>query len=660
MAGEIGSASLLAAALLALYGIGALVTGERRRDSRWLASGRLAVLGVFGFATVAAAVMEAALVRFDFSLRYVASHVNLGTPLVFRIAGLWGALEGSILFWLWLLALFAAIIAVRGGATPSGTTPYALALLLGISAFFLLMMLGPADPFVRLPLRPADGRGLNPLLQNHALMAVHPPFLYLGYVGFAVPYALAMASLLKGQGDDAWWTAARPWALFAWTSLTAGLFLGARWSYDVLGWGGYWGWDPVENAAFLPWLVGTALLHSAMVQSRRGQMRLWNLALVVLTFLLTIFGTFLTRSGVLASVHTFTQSLIGPLFLAFLAAATLFSLGVVLVGIPRGSHEEGFEGYLSREAAMLMNNLVLLVMAFTVFIGTVYPLFVQAATSAQVGVGAPFFDRVFVPMGMLLLVVMAAGTLMRWGRSTAHELRRLGWVMAGSVLVMAVLAVNGIRRPFTVLGLGLVASMAFAQIVEISDALTSARRTGKGTLRALRAVLAVSPQRYYGYLTHLGLAVVMVGIIASTAYRTEIERSLRPGERAQIGPYALQYVATTRVSRPDKIILAATVALAAPGNVLAAGSAHAPVTTVLKPSLNVFPQSPNAVATPAVRSTWREDVYVVFMGTDAASSAAIFKVILTPMVAWIWAGGAIMIAGSVLNLWPRRRERLRA
>lgn len=656
MSAQVGSAALIAAALLAAYGIIALVAGLRRGDGRWVESGRIAVLVLAGLVTVAVVMMEIALARFDFSLRYVARNVNLHTPLVFRLVALWGALEGSILLWQWLLALFAAIVALRHG-TAGARGYWALAVLLGVSEFFLLMMLGPADPFLRLPVAPPDGRGLNPLLQNHPLMAIHPPFLYLGYVGFSLPYAFAMGSLLAGPPHDDWWEAARPWTLFAWTSLTVGLFLGARWSYDVLGWGGYWGWDPVENAAFLPWLVSTALLHSATVQSRRGRMRLWNLGLVVLTFLLTIFGTFLTRSGVLASVHTFTTSLIGPLFFGFLAVATVFSLGIILTHLPRGPDGDAFEGYLSRETAMLLNNVVLLVMAITVFFGTVYPLAVQAITGAQVSVGSPFYERLFAPLGMVLLLLMGAGTVMRWGRSTAVEMHRLVWLAVAAAVIAGVLALNGVRGIFTVIGLGLVAFMALAQIGEIGRAMGAGRRAGQGALRRFAVLLAASPQRYFGYLTHLGLAVVMVGIIASTAYRTEMEAALLPGERMQLASYTLRFEGTQRTRRPDKTVLSANVTVLIAGGDVQAVTAHrgARPATALHPSLNMYPHSPNGVTTPAVRSTWRDDLYVVLMGVDP-SGRAILKVISRPLVAWIWVGGLLMTAAAILNLSPRRRR----
>src|SRR5713226_7389727 len=384
-------------------------------------------------------------------------------------------------------------------------------------------MVGPANPFARLPVAPPDGVGLNPLLQNHPLMAVHPPFLYLGYVGFSVPYAFAMGTLLSGQHRDEWMAITRRWTLVAWTALTAGLFLGARWSYDVLGWGGYWAWDPVENAAAMPWLVATAFLHSSMVQERRRLLRVWNLALIVLVFLLTIFGTFLTRSGVLASVHSFTQSWIGPLFVAFLAVTMLASLGALLWRRPQVRDDGAFDSALSRETMMLLNNVILVTMAFTVLLGTIFPLIVEVVSGAKVTVGPPFFNRVFVPLGVLLLLVMGTGTALRWGRSGPADIRKLWALAAIALAIVGILAVAGVHTLAGLVALGAATFVVLAQLTEYARGVLARRTaTGEGLLTALRSLFAVNPQRYYGYMTHLGLAVVVAGIVASQSGRLEV------------------------------------------------------------------------------------------------------------------------------------------
>jgi len=657
----LGSASLLLALALTVAGIAALLAGRRPGPEgsggvgRWAAWGRRAAAGVFACVTVAVAAMEWALIGSDFSIRYVALNVNRTTPLLFRIIALWGALEGSILLWAWVLTGLTALVAFAYRDRHPALMPHVTAVLLGIAAFFLALMAGPANPFARLPVAPPDGIGLNPLLQNHPLMAVHPPFLYLGYVGFSVPYAFAMGALLSGGHRDAWMTITRRWTLAAWTSLTAGLFLGARWSYDVLGWGGYWAWDPVENAAFMPWLVATALIHSSMVQSRRRLLRVWNLALVIIVFLLTIFGTFLTRSGILASVHSFTQSWVGPLFVAFLGAVTIASLAALLRGAPR-LHDEGtFDSAFSRETMMLLNNVILLSMAFTVFVGTVFPLFVEAATGAKVTVGPPFFNRVFVPLGVLLLLLMGLGTALRWGRSGPEEKRKVGGLAAGALIVAAALAALGVRGAAGLTALGSTVFMALAQLTEYAHgALARRTATGEPVLNALRSLFAANPQRYYGYLTHLGLAVVVAGLVASQSGRIEVQRTLAVRQMTQVGRYTLRLEGLEALPRPDKMTVSAVLAVASgPGSVLA-GSPDAPGTAdVLRPSENFYRQSRTPVATPAVRSAWREDLYVVLMAFDPGEQTAVLRIVITPLVSWLWVGGAIMVAAGVLAIWPR-------
>jgi len=654
-----GTVSLFLGFVLAWAGIIAFVYGRRHNDERWLGWGRTASLGVGAAVTLAVIMLEVALIRPDFSVQYVANNISVTTPLPFRVIGLWGALEGSILFWQWLQAIFLGVVAVAYRRRYPELMPYVLSVLLGISAFFLLLMLGPANPFVRLPQTPLDGRGLNPLLQNHPLMAVHPPLLYLGYVGFSVPYAFAMATLLAGQFTDEWMMITRRWTLLAWTFLTAGIFLGARWSYDVLGWGGYWAWDPVENASFMPWLVGTAFVHSIMVQQRTSLLRMWNHALIIGAFLLTIFGTFLTRSGVVASVHAFTQSLIGPLFLAFLVAALGFSLVALLRRMPSIRNETTFEAYFSREALMLLNNVVLLTLAFTVFLGTVFPLIVAALTGEVITVGPPFFNRLFVPFGMLLVLLMGVGTLARWGRSGSDELRRLVRMCIATVVATVGVALAGVRGPITLLAFSVVTFMGLAQLSEFyRGTLARQAATGAGPLGAFASLFSLNRQRYCGYLTHLGLAVAIVGIIASLTYRLEIEQQLAQGHSVRVGGYTLRYDGLELARRTDKLVVAARVSvLATPARVLA-GTPGAPEwAETLAPSENFYPNALSPIATPAVRSSWRDDLYVVLLSFDPKGGSVVLKAIVSPLISWIWIGGLAMVAAGVLNLWPFSRRK---
>lgn len=654
-----GTLCLFLGFIFACIGVVAFVYGRRRGDARWITRGYTASFGVVVAVTLAVLILELALITANFSVRYVANNISLSTPLTFRIIGLWGALEGSILFWQWIQALFLGVVAVAYRRRYPELMPYVLAVLLAISGFFLLLMLGPANPFARLLDVPIDGRGLNPLLQNHPLMAVHPPLLYLGYVGFSVPYAFAMASLLAGQFHSEWIGITRRWTLLAWTFLTAGIFLGARWSYDVLGWGGYWAWDPVENASFMPWLVGTAFVHSTMVQQRTSLLRIWNLGLIISAFLLTLFGTFLTRSGIVASVHAFTQSLIGPMFLIFLVVALGGSLWALLRRLPSIRDEGTIGAYLSREALMLLNNVVLLTMAFTVMLGTIFPLMVAALTGAVITVGPPFFNRLFVPLGALLIGLMGLGVIARWGGSGPNDLRRLRWVLVGTGIISGGLAIGGVREGMTLAALGIVAFMALAQLSEFyRGTLAIQAATGAGPAVAFIRLFGTNRQRYCGYLTHLGLAVAIVGIISSLAYRVEVDQHLETGQSLQVGSYTLRYEGLALERRPDKLVVAANIAVSSgPRGVLAASTGVPERSERLAPAENFYPQSRTPIATPAVRSSWRDDLYVVLLDFDPRGDSITLKAIISPLVSWIWAGGFLMIATSVVNLWPLPRPK---
>lgn len=654
----LGTGSLLLALVCAVAGLGVLILGHRREDPRRLIWGYRAALGVLTCVTLAVVAMETALVGFDFSIRYVAANINRVTPLLFRIAGLWGALEGSILLWVWILSGLTVLVAQIYSSRHPDFLPYVLGVLLAIATFFLALIVGPANPFTRLAVTPPDGVGLNPLLQNHLLMAVHPPFLYLGYVGFSVPYAFAMGTLLSGRHQEEWTTITRRWTLVAWTALTAGLFLGARWSYDVLGWGGYWAWDPVENAAVMPWLVATAFIHSSMVQARRQLLRGWNLALIIVVFLLTIFGTFLTRSGVIASVHSFTQSLIGPLFVAFLCVATLVSLGALFWRRRRSPDEGGFDSLWSRETMMLINNLILVTMAFTVFLGTIFPLIVEVATGAKVTVGPPFFDGVVGPLGVLLLLALGTGTALRWGRSGRNDLRKLAALAAAATAATGALAAAGVRSPTALIALGAAVFVALAQVTEYArGALAHRAATGEGLLASVVALFSINPQRYYGYLTHLGLVVAVAGIVASQSGRIEVQGHLAVGETIQVGAYTLRLESLEALVGADRIVVAAPLAIGILDATAQAGTARSSGDVdILRPSENFFRQSRTPVATPAVRSTWRDDLYVALLAFDPKEQSAVIRVVISPMVSWLWAGGTIMVAAGVLALWPTRRR----
>ncbi len=656
MNATVGFLAVTVAAAAAVIGLVAFVRARGGRDPRWTRAGLRAVAIMFGAVTVAVLALERALIGFDFSVQYVAQNIHRSTPLLFRIIGLWGALEGSILLWAWVLAGYIALVALRYRDRHRDTAPLALAVLLGISAFFLLLMLGPANPFVRLSPIPEEGRGLNPLLQNHPLMAVHPPLLYLGYVGFSVPYAFAMASLLSRTMRDEWMLVTRRWTLAAWSFLGAGIVLGAWWSYEVLGWGGYWAWDPVENAALMPWLGATAFLHSVMVQERRRLLRLWNHALVILTFLLTLFGTFLTRSGILGSVHDFTRSLIGPIFLGFMALVLAGSIATLVARRSEVRETGSLPATLSRETIFLLNNLVLLAIAATVFIGTTFPLLAEAVAGVKLTVGPPYFNRLAAPLGLLLLLLMATATLLPWGPLPRGALRRFAWPAAGSGAATAALALVGVTGP-TLVALAVITFTGLAQIAEFhrgAQALVRAER--RAYPAALAALFQINRRRYAGYLAHLGLALALAGVTVSFAYRSERDYLARPGDTIRVPGYLLRYDGSTARHAPDRVVVAAEVALLA-GDALEAapqGAAAARPLGVLRPSQHYYTQQQRTpIVTPAVRSSWRGDLYLVLLSVE--DDAATLKVISSPLVPWIWTGGLLMAFAGLLSTWPARR-----
>src|SRR5512132_3276513 len=431
---------------LAVYGGVAAGVGARTGRLALVESAQHAALGVFVLVTSCFALLTYAFLTFDFSVRYVATNTNLGTPFYYRITAVWGALEGSIILWGFMLALYTLIVIVTQRERAREFYPWVLATMLGVLAFFLLVMTIPAPPFERLTPVPADGRGLNPLLEDSG-MITHPLALYLGFTGFTVPFAFAVAALITGRVGDFWITTTRRWTIVAWYFLSLGLLIGGWWSYHVLGWGGYWAWDPVENAAFMPWLTGTAFLHSVMIQERRRMLKLWNLSLIILTFGLTLFGTFLTRSGIIGSVHSFTQGSIGVFFLAFLALALLGAFSLLAWRTDHLRAQGELDSVLSRESAFLLNNLFLVAATFTVFFGTVFPLLSEAARGVKVSVGAPFFNLVNIPLFLALLFLMGVGPLIAWRRASAENLKRnfLKPVLAG-VVAAAILRGLGVAN----------------------------------------------------------------------------------------------------------------------------------------------------------------------------------------------------------------------
>ncbi len=650
MTATIGFWSLVLALGLALAGL--LAPAARRHwPGSPLTVAAVSIGGQFVLITVAGLALLRALVAGDFSLRYVAFNSSLRTPLYYRLTGLWAALEGSLLLWEWILVAFAGLALWQYRERHRELIPWVTTVFSGVSAFFLGVLAFAASPFERLWPVPLDGRGLNPLLEE-ADMFTHPPLLYAGFVALTVPYAFAIAALITGRVDDPWVTTTRRWTLSAWLFLTLGNLFGGWWSYHVLGWGGYWAWDPVENAAFLPWLPATAFLHSIQIQERRGMLKVWNLSLVIVAFALTIFGTFLTRSGVLSSVHAFSSGPVGGLFLGFLALVLLGSFSLVALRADRLRSQPELDSVVSRESAFLLANVVLAAATFTVLLGTIFPLVAEAVTGVKLSVGAPYFSRVTVPLFLAMLLLMGAGPLIAWRKASLDNLRRnfLG-PAAAALLAAGVLAGVGVRQPWPLLALALSAFVVATMVLDTARAVAARRAiAGERAPAALLGLLRRNPRRYGGFVVHLGVVLVVIGIAGSMNYSQEHAATLAAGERLSLGRFTLRFEGLRTTEQPTHRRVEAAFRVF--------NDQHD--TGVLAPALKFFPTQQSPIGRAVLRMGWGEDLYVILSGLSPVQSRqATVKVMVRPLVSWIWVGGAVMVAGTLLAAWPwnpRRRE----
>ncbi|MGZ6252536.1 MAG: heme lyase CcmF/NrfE family subunit [Candidatus Binataceae bacterium] len=644
----IGQLALALALMVAVYSIVANLLGIRRNSPDLLLSARHALWAMCAMVTVAVAALWTGLLTSDFSLEYVASYSSVTLPIQYKFAALWGGQQGSLLFWTWLLSIFTSIAIFQNRRRNPEITPWALIVLAGVAIFFLGMLNFVTRPFDLLATVPPDGSDLNPLLQNY-WMAIHPPSLYTGYVSAAVPFAFACGALITRKLDDGWIRTTRRWAIFSWFFLTLGNLFGARWAYEVLGWGGYWAWDPVENAAFMPWLVMTAYLHSVMIQERKDMLKVWNLALIGMAFMLTLFGTFLTRSGVISSVHSFTQSGLGPYFLSFLIAVVLGYTALLVSRVKDLKSPAEFESYLSREAAFLFNNLMLVGIAFAVFWGTVFPVLSEAVRGVKITVGPPFFNKVNGPLALGLIFLMGVGPLIAWRRTSPQTLMRtfLAPITMGVGAGIIVFAM-GLRQWYVLTALSLAAFALGTVVVEFRRGVSARRHLVHETpARALVNLVGKNNRRYGGYIIHLGVVFAFIGIVASSFFRTEVKRSVRTGQSFSIGAYDITYMGLKGVETAHLEDLSARLDVRSGGREIA----------TMAPA-RLFYKRPQQPATRvAIRSTPLADLYIVLAGVDDQSGLATFEVFLTPLVFWLWAGGLMMAIGTVVVMWPNVRER---
>ncbi|HXD99939.1 MAG TPA: heme lyase CcmF/NrfE family subunit [Candidatus Acidoferrum sp.] len=643
---EIGTGALLVALTLAVYGAVVAALGARRGRPALVESAQHAALGVFLLVTASLLLLVYAFLTFDFSVRYVANNTNLGTPFYYRITAVWGALEGSIVLWSWMVSLYTLIVILRHRTSARELYPWVLTVMLSVVAFFLLVMTVPAPVFARMVPIPADGRGLNPLLEDSG-MITHPVALYLGFTGFTVPFAFAIAALVTGRVGDFWITTTRRWTILAWYFLSLGLLIGGWWSYHVLGWGGYWAWDPVENAAFMPWLTATALLHSVMISERRRMLRLWNVALIVLTFSLTLFGTFLTRSGVIASVHAFSQGSIGVFFLSFLALVVLTALALIAWRWDTLGAQGELDSVVSRESAFLLNNVLLVAATFTVFFGTVFPLLSEAVRDVKVSVGAPFFNQVNVPLFLSLIFLMGVGPLIAWRRASIENLKRnFLWPVVVGIVAAAVLRLLGVGSFVVLVSLGLTVFVAATITVDLVRATRARRSMGERTLPALGGLLRRHNRRYGGFVVHLAVLVVAVGVTGSQTWSVHTETTLKRGEQTELGGYRIRFDGLRESQESNHGKVTGTFTLL---NGRAAG-------TVLQPAKKFYPQEQSPIAYVDYRLGLIDDVYVVLGDFARDGTSATVKLQVNRMVSWIWIGGLVLTLGTGLAVLPERRK----
>src|SRR5689334_20961349 len=542
---NLGSLALLLAFCLALYAIVGSVVGRLKRKPFLIVSAERAVYSVWALVTFASGLLVYALVTSDFSMAYVAAHSNRAMPLMYKVGAWWGGQEGSLLLWSWLLSTYAAVVVFSNRRRHREMMPYVVATLMGVQTFFLLLSNFVVSPFQVLAVgklvNPVeDGNGLSPLLQYFAML-IHPPFLYLGYVGFTVPFAFAMGSLITRQPGEAWIHTTRRWTLVTWLFQSTGIMLGAAWAYHVLGWGGYWGWDPVENASLLPWLSGTAFLHSVMMQEKKGMMKVWNIVLVSATFFLCILGTFLTRSGVVQSVHAFARSEIGKYFVTFLALGIAATSYLILDRLDYLKSEAQLESVVSRESSFLFNNLILLASCFAVLWGTLFPVISEAVSGDKISLDADWYNRLMVPIGLFLLLLTGVGPLFAWRRTSMESLRRNFQIPGIAMLVLVgALFAAGMRHPYALISFGFCLFVAITVLMEFyKGAMAIGAKTQMNLLRSTIELTHRNTRRYGGYLVHMGIVLMFIGFTGHAFNQNEV-KELNQGGTMQIGKYTLR------------------------------------------------------------------------------------------------------------------------
>jgi cytochrome c-type biogenesis protein CcmF len=702
---EVGSACLAVGLLTALYAIGAAVYGARGGGHRWVVSARHAIYALAGLLVFAFAILESAYLRSDFSYSLVAQNSSTDTPTFYKFTAIWSSQAGSLLLWVTLLSLFSSAVLRVTRNQQREVVPWATAVLGVIASFFLMLVVFYASPFDTLANPPAEGNGLNPLLRHPAMM-FHPPMLYTGYVGFSVPFAFAVGALITRRTGMDWIRSTRRFALIAWTFLGFGIMLGSLWSFAELGWGGYWGWDAVENASLMPWLIGTAYLHSIQVEEKRGMLRVWNVSLVMGSFILALLGTFLVRSGILDSIHAFGASTLGKPFLIFIAACALGSTALIVSRLDHLRSDGKLETIWSREGAFLLNNLVLVALAFVIWWGTFFPLISEALTGNKASVGPPWFDRYTVPLALVLVLLAGIGPVLTWRKVSWKTLRRTLTIplAAAAAAFVFLIAFTDAPRSWTSLAMFTLVAFVVAVIGQEFWRGVAARRvmTSEAPPTALVHLVGRNRRRWGGYVVHVGIAVLFLGVAASSAFHSQRDVHLRQGQTTTVGGYKVKYLRPTADVGRDTAGTGAPISLGAVLDVSKNGK-H----TIVRPKRNFYPvNDPNvpmiarffegeptsevdvrwglkrdlwfaiqpdlSALIPAIREADRKfggPEFAKYQGLLIATiaksyakdpPAANFRMIVSPMVSFIWIGGLIAVFGSLIALWPGAETRRRA
>ena len=648
---QIGSYALLLALALSAYclvgGALALLPGAGA-ISRLGETSRRAGIAVWIALTVSALALVVSAFSNDFSVAYIAHHSNIALPAAYKFAVLWSGQEGSLLFWAWLLSTYGLVLRLRHN-TDERLFAHASVILAGIQLFFILLLNFAAHPFAMISGQvPPDGAGLNPTLQ-YPEMVIHPPMLYLGYVGFSVPFAFALGALIMRYPGEKWIHITRRWTMVGWGFLSAGIVLGMHWAYGVLGWGGYWGWDPVENASFLPWLTGTAFLHSVMMQEKRGMLKVWNVWLIFVTFLLSIFGTLLTRAGLVSSVHAFAQSSIGTWFVGFMILIAAVCLFFFIKNADHLKSEHRLESLVSRESSFLFNNVVLLALCFTILWGTLFPVLSEWVQGHKVTVGAPFYNRVAVPLAMVLLVLTAVGPLLAWRKTSVESLKR-NFLMPVFVAVATILVVLALGvRPwkdvsdFYSMMTWALSALVLGTIAEefVRGGRVIASHTGQNLFSSMVTLTRRNTRRYGGYVVHVGMVLILVGV-AGSAFNQDNEQEMAMGDKMQIGRYTLVCNSFTEDQNANYFYENAIIDVYQGSEKL----------TTLYPERRIYSASRQPATMVGIRSTLREDLYVIFTGVNEQTGRPIIKAQVHPLINWIWIGALVFIGGTLLALVP--------